>query len=119
MGKLTSNLGPTISRYQGHRWGIHARIDGVLRPRGRSSKQALGEGGGGLSFSNTFTPHFQVEIYHQTGRMWKAYKWRQEVSGGSLSSRSGEYPAQLGDSSVDGDIRPGGHDYALLPCCKY
>ena len=47
--------------------------------------------------------------------MWRASKWRQASSNGSLYRVSGGYPLQGGEISVHGDLRYVVHNDALPP----
>ena len=56
MGKLTSYLGPTITRDQGHQHGINLLSDRIPCPCSHLSNQALLEGGVAILFYHDTPP---------------------------------------------------------------
>ena len=56
MGKLTSYLGPTITRDQGHQHGINLLSDRIPCPCSHLSNQALREGGVAILFYHDTPP---------------------------------------------------------------
>ena len=113
MGKLTSYLGPTITRDQGHQHGINLLSDRIPCPCSHLSNQALLGGGGRHIILPRHSPTSKSNQISRRSQTWRASKWRKSARYDSLSSGSGGGPSQEKDSSGHGDHWPGGHENAL------